>query len=378
MFNDVNIQMLHNALTGRAARGGRNVPAGAGAAARGGGCTYSITSFLLAMMALAGVGVLLLQSGVVIINVSALGPTATSSISAWGADTMVVDRVAALEAMVFSRGGENAAHESELAASRGASTAATAAAPLSAVRRPSRVAPRLGTTSPLSAVRKHTPTTLHFKDDVLTDHAESSFGTRPLVQPSLNPLRNFHDRFSGGGMTSHEQDVLARAYANAESVFEWGMGSSTLIAAHVGIERLTAVDSAPIWVDQVRTILNQTTYTFRHADVGPISSYGNPKDESNRLRWPGYSLQVTLDKNPFDVYLVDGRFRVACACQALLHGRSDSLVLVHDFFRHEYEVVLTLADMVKRENMLAVLRKKNTTSDDDINTMWEQYKYVTN
>lgn len=172
-------------------------------------------------------------------------------------------------------------------------------------------------------------------------------------------------------MTSHEQDVLARAYANAESVFEWGMGSSTLIAAHVGIERLTAVDSAPIWVDQVRTILNQTTYTFRHADVGPISSYGNPKDESNRLRWPGYSLQVTLDKNPFDVYLVDGRFRVACACQALLHGRSDSLVLVHDFFRHEYEVVLTLADMVKRENMLAVLRKKNTTSDDDINTMWD-------
>ena len=153
------------------------------------------------------------------------------------------------------------------------------------------------------------------KDDVLmTDHA---------VVPKSNvaALRNFHDRFSGGGMNRPEQELLARTYASAESVFEWGMGSSTLIAAHVGIKRLTAVDSAPTWVDKVRGMLKgRPTYTFRHADIGPVIKFGNPKDQTHKDQWPDYSLQVDREQDPFDVYLVDGRFRVACACRALLHG----------------------------------------------------------
>tara|TARA_A100001015_G_scaffold28367_2_gene31516 strand:+ start:1786 stop:6273 length:4488 start_codon:yes stop_codon:yes gene_type:complete len=193
---------------------------------------------------------------------------------------------------------------------------------------------------------------------------------------SAASLRNFHDRFSGGGMTRPEQELLARMYANAESVFEWGMGSSTLIAAHVGNKRLTAVDSAPTWVDKVRGMLNRPTYMFRHADIGPVIQFGNPKDQSRKDQWPDYSLQVTREPEPYDVYLVDGRFRVACACQALLHGRADSLVLVHDFFRDEYQVLLTLADKVEQGQMLAVLRRKTTTSDADIKAVWEKYKFI--
>ena len=177
-------------------------------------------------------------------------------------------------------------------------------------------------------------------------------------------------------MNRPEQELLARTYANAESVFEWGMGSSTLIAAHIGIQRLTAVDSAPTWVKKVRGILKQTTYTFRHADIGPVIQFGNPKDSSRKYKWPDYSLQVTREPKPFDVYLVDGRFRVACACRALLHGRVNSLVLVHDFGRDEYQVLLTLADIVDEERVLAVLRRKTTTSDSDIKNVWEKYKMI--
>ena len=78
---------------------------------------------------------------------------------------------------------------------------------------------------------------------------------------------------------------------------------------------------------------------------------------------------------PADIYLVDGRFRVACACRALLHGRADSLVLVHDFERPEYHILLTLADKVENEDKLVVLRRKATTADDAILALWEEYKY---
>ena len=193
---------------------------------------------------------------------------------------------------------------------------------------------------------------------------------------SIQLLDEFRDQFSGGGMDRPEQELLARTYTNAKSVFEWGMGSSTLVAAHVGIKRLTAVDSTTTWVEKVRAMLKHPMYTFRHADIGPVIVFGIPKDDAHKDQWPDYSLQVDQENEPFDVYLVDGRFRVACACRALLHGRADSLVLVHDFGRDEYKVLLTLADKGEQERVLVVLRRKPTTSDAEIKAVWEKYKFI--
>ena len=211
----------------------------------------------------------------------------------------------------------------------------------------------------------------HRQSDSSTEHQHEQIDV--VLQPRL---ADFHDSFVGGGMNGAEQELLARTYASAKSVFEWGMGSSTLIAAHVGIERLTAVDSAPTWVDKVHTLIDSSRpqYTLQHADIGPVKGYGYPIDDMYQSRWPDYSLQVNRESESFDVYLVDGRFRVACACQALLHGRADSLVLVHDFGRDVYHVLLTLADRVEQERELVVLRRKAIISDNDIEALWEMYK----
>merc|ERR1712087_122907 len=188
----------------------------------------------------------------------------------------------------------------------------------------------------------------------------------------------FRDAFVGGGMTPPEQELLARLYASATSVFEWGMGSSSLIASHAGIERLTAVDSASTWVDKVSGMLAEKnpSYKFWHVDIGPVGMWGRVSTTqfaNVKERFPNYSLQVDRVSPPADIYLVDGRFRVACACWALLHGRADSLVLVHDFERPEYHILLTLADKVENEDKLAVLRRKATTADDAILALWEEY-----
>jgi protein O-GlcNAc transferase len=93
------------------------------------------------------------------------------------------------------------------------------------------------------------------------------------------------------------------------------------------------------------------------------------------------------------MYFVDGRFRVACALQAFLHGvsdgrtRDDFVVLIHDFVMDQakrgYQVLLEVADLVdgsagnaKRKNNLAALRRKEGVSDEKLKAMLEKYKYI--
>ena len=155
------------------------------------------------------------------------------------------------------------------------------------------------------------------------------------------------------------------------------MGSSTLIAEHMGIQRLTAVDSASVWVKTCRIKVRQQ-YKLVHVNIGDVKKFGNPKDESRKEQWPDYSTTVSNETEPFDVYLIDGRFRVACALQAFLHGTNTSLVLIHDFQRPDYQPVLDVANVVRRVGQLVVLQKKASVTTKTLTSLWEKYKYVQN
>jgi hypothetical protein len=81
-------------------------------------------------------------------------------------------------------------------------------------------------------------------------------------------------------------------------------------------------------------------FRFYFADIGPTVAWGNAPNPS--LPKIAYNYQVatlSLQLQPFDVYLVDGRFRVSCVCLSFLHAlkyRADMdhvRVAVHDFPR---------------------------------------------
>ena len=60
-----------------------------------------------------------------------------------------------------------------------------------------------------------------------------------------------------------------------------------------------------------------------------------------------------------DAVLIDGRFRVACLLQAIIHCKPDCILLFHDFFdRSHYHVVLKHVDLLTRVDTLAVMRAK--------------------
>ncbi len=66
----------------------------------------------------------------------------------------------------------------------------------------------------------------------------------------------------------------------------------------------------------------------------------------------------TFNTTRFDVVLVDGRYRVACALRALKYTDQESVVIIHDFHRRVYHVVLDYYEVVERADTLIVLRKK--------------------
>jgi len=68
---------------------------------------------------------------------------------------------------------------------------------------------------------------------------------------------------------------------------------------------------------------------------------------------------------------VDGRFRVACACRALLHGLPSSFLLIHDFERIQYHAILEVADQIGQVGNLAMLRRRSEASDARIWALYE-------
>jgi hypothetical protein len=119
--------------------------------------------------------------------------------------------------------------------------------------------------------------------------------------------------FKGGSMTAAEQALLARTYQTTNSVFEWGMGSSTVIAGQLGVPRLTAVDSVMRWVESSRTKVNKPWYCLTHSFIGGnLKAWGFPADRTSHELWPYYQVGAISSEMPFETYLVDGRFRGMC------------------------------------------------------------------
>ena len=198
------------------------------------------------------------------------------------------------------------------------------------------------------------------------------------AKTNVDVLANIYDSktntFKNGGMDAQEIRLFSNILANVTSVFEWGMGTSTLLAYKQNIKTLTAVDSSSIWVESLKTKLHESSYVFKHVDIGPVMGWGMPVDNKFKKQWPKYSQTVNENHMAFDVYLVDGRFRVACACMALQHGHEESLVIVHDWNRKQYHILLTLSNIVHLVHNLVVLKRKPDLNLKKLRQVWEQYK----
>lgn len=162
---------------------------------------------------------------------------------------------------------------------------------------------------------------------------------------------------------SEAETGLLEAFLNCSHHYvEFGSGGSTCTAASLVRTSVLSVDSSEQWISKVRSYCASTATkimpTFLHVDIGAIGDWGTPLNLESRASWPAYHQQLWTDPGSAaaDLYLVDGRFRVACFMQIILHCDVDAAIMVHDFTRKHYQIIREVAREIAVVGELSVFQ----------------------
>jgi hypothetical protein len=192
-------------------------------------------------------------------------------------------------------------------------------------------------------------------------------------------------------MSRSEIGCLRKHLARAASYVEFGCGGSTLLAVRSPAKRVWSVESDPAWMDLIRRHPEITAaeeagrLTLWRADIGPTKDYGYPAtpwwrlyQSAHRDKWPSYyeSIWTQAGAAEADLFLVDGRFRIASGLAVAAHCRDKARVLVHDFSdRPEYQVLLKVYDKVKQVRGMAVFKRKPGVSAEQIAGLMQDFRH---
>ncbi len=183
-------------------------------------------------------------------------------------------------------------------------------------------------------------------------------------------------------MSGAERECYEALLDGTQSIVEFGSGGSTLLALDSGATRIVSVDSDRGWLaglrDETRTVEAEDVgrLTLVHAHIGPVGQYGAPTDQSQRARWPDYALAPWEFCAQPDLVLVDGRFRVACIAQAVLHCRGNGLIAVHDFWnRPAYHGALRVLEWVSSTETFGIFKPRRW-SGHAARTLFQAYKFT--
>ena len=180
--------------------------------------------------------------------------------------------------------------------------------------------------------------------------------------------------------TDTDRKHLLNAICEAKHGYiEYGMGESTsmLIANRPELPSCSVEsdrDFLMAWRDAQPESYKQSNHVAVHAFIGPTKGWGYPANDRFRHLWPAYCMlpfAISEQACNADVVFVDGRFRVACALNALLSITRNFTLLVHDFNRIEYYVLLKYfeyeqATDFRNGDSLVVLRPKHNWSWQDV------------
>jgi hypothetical protein len=165
-------------------------------------------------------------------------------------------------------------------------------------------------------------------------------------------------------MKPEEQALFVRLLERASSYTEFGSGGSTVLASSLVSGQIATTDSSQEWLDKVARecadAKEQNRLHLVFADIGPTREWGQPVDDSTSHRWPLYALSVWRVKSAAnaDLFLVDGRFRVACFLEILLRCRKEAKIAIHDYpERRGYHVVEKFADCIETAGSLHVFTR---------------------
>jgi hypothetical protein len=170
-------------------------------------------------------------------------------------------------------------------------------------------------------------------------------------------------------MTEREKILFIGLLQCARNYLEFGSGGSTLRAAESVPGKIVSIDSSQKWLDTVQEAIPPSVRprtTLLYIDIGPVGEWGHPIASNDGTTFGRYSRDIweSVDGDAFDLFLIDGRFRVACFAETIRYASPSAFILVHDYVaRPQYHVMESIARKVAVVDQLALFAPTKTPSN---------------
>lgn len=137
-------------------------------------------------------------------------------------------------------------------------------------------------------------------------------------------------------------------------VLEWGSGWSTHYLANT-CKEVYSIESSKEWYDLIKSVLPENGHIyFVPESKEPDDGFADGTLEEYR-DYINYPKKLGLK---FDLIFIDGRARVECAKVAKNLVKDDGLILIHDFDREEYHIVVKFLKPIAKAATLYAFRKR--------------------
>jgi hypothetical protein len=156
--------------------------------------------------------------------------------------------------------------------------------------------------------------------------------------------------------TTEESAFFFAEIDQNKKVLEYGSGQST-IEISGKCRSVVSVEHQEYWHNKTLQIIPSNCElmlkkpTLHYVEGGHCGTYEEFEDY----------VEAPLPKGPFDIILIDGRARVACASICKRLGHKDTIVFMHDFERPEYQEALTYLEQVAIVGRMAKFKIKENT-----------------
>jgi protein-L-isoaspartate O-methyltransferase len=154
--------------------------------------------------------------------------------------------------------------------------------------------------------------------------------------------------------TENEKEYFFKEISKKTKVLEYGSGQSTKEIAEI-CDSIVSIEHQKEWYD----INNQNKsdnckLVLKEPDLPYVegTTCGTYEEFKSYVESP-------IEFGPYDVILIDGRARVACAsiCDKLSH--KDTIIFIHDFTRVEYQESLKFLELIGMVETMTKFKLKN-------------------
>jgi hypothetical protein len=166
-------------------------------------------------------------------------------------------------------------------------------------------------------------------------------------------------------MHKNEYTFIEKYLNNDDILLEWGSGNSTLYFSGI-VKQVISIEHDKDWIKNIQNGVNM--YNIKNINLNYIPAHSIDPIPCRYEQFKDYINFPVIKKIKFTKVLIDGRARKYCAKAIYNIINDDIIVIIHDFNRKDYQLVLKYYDIIEQlvdGQGIVALKKKNVILNDD-------------